>query len=152
MSDDDQLTSWMGKPESGIRRAGELNETEVAEATVSYLKNGTDLLFDARFLIANARFSRGAALVVLGLEELAKIKIIVETFLNMSMELIEMRGSYIGRQEEIIKASKNRYCHTERWFEILTMATQYMAVTSIVFMHRMMRSKDSIGSSSPIFM
>jgi AbiV family abortive infection protein len=114
MSDDDQLTSWMGKPESAIRRTGELNETEVADATVSYLRNGVNLLLDARLLISNERFSRGAALVVLGLEELAKIKIIVETFLKYEhgvdreawKKYWKAGGNHKSKQEEILSYGK----------------------------------------------
>lgn len=74
MSEDDQLTAWIAKPGSAIKRTGELSETEVADASVAYLKNGVDLLSDARFLLSNDRSARGSALVVLALEELAKIK------------------------------------------------------------------------------
>ena len=114
MSEDDQLTSWIAKPGSAIKRAGELSETEVADASVAYLKNGVDLLSDARFLLSNERSARGSALVVLALEELAKIKIIIETFLKYEHGVDreawkkhwKTGGSHRTKQEEILSYGK----------------------------------------------
>lgn len=114
MSEDDQLTAWIAKPGSAIKRTGELSETEVADASVAYLKNGVDLLSDARFLLSNDRSARGSALVVLALEELAKIKIIIETFLKYEHGVDrdawkkhwKTGGSHKTKQEEILSYGK----------------------------------------------
>ena len=114
MNEDDQLTAWIAKPQSAIKRTGELSESQVADASVAYLKNGLDLLSDARFLLSNDRSSRGSALVVLALEELAKIKIINETFLKYEHGVDrdawkkhwKTGGSHKTKQDEILSYGK----------------------------------------------
>lgn len=113
-SEDDEVVAWIGGASSPIKRGGELTEIEVADATVAYLKNGNDLLSDARLLFSNKRFVRGTALAVLALEELAKVKIIVETFLRFTHSVEpdawkkywKSGGSHKTKQEEIISYGK----------------------------------------------
>lgn len=59
-----------------------LSREEVAEAIAAYQKNGLGLFDDALLLAANQKVSRAAGLTVLGLEEIAKIPLIVNTFLR----------------------------------------------------------------------
>lgn len=114
MSEEEEVVSWIGGPSSPIKRSGELNEDQVASAVVSYLKNGNGLLSDARLLIANSRTERGTALSVLALEELAKIKIIIETFLRFShgvepdswRKYWKSGGSHKAKQEQILAYGK----------------------------------------------
>lgn len=114
MSEDDDVVAWIGGPSSPIKRGGELTDLEVADATVAYLKNGNSLLSDARFLVSNSRVVRGTALAVLALEELAKIKIIVETLLRFKHNVDpeawkkywKTGGSHKTKQEEILSYGK----------------------------------------------
>jgi len=114
MSEEEEVVSWIGGPSSPIKRSGELSEDQVASAVVSYLKNGNGLLSDARLLIANSRTERGTALSVLALEELAKIKIIIETFLRFShgvepeawRKYWKSGGSHKAKQEQILAYGK----------------------------------------------
>ena len=69
----------LGNP---IRRDGVLSRDEVAEAVTAYLGNGLDLFEEALLLCAHKKVPRAAALAVLGLEEIAKIPLIVNKFLR----------------------------------------------------------------------
>lgn len=114
MNEDDEVVAWIGGANSPIRRGGELTELEVADATVAYLNNGNDLLSDARFLFSRDRFARGTSLAVLALEELGKVKIIVDTFLRFThgvepdawKKYWKTGGSHRTKQEEILSYGK----------------------------------------------
>lgn len=79
---EDDIASWLSSKPAPIRREGVLTKAQVAAATTAYLKNGLSLFDDALFLAASDRFARAAALTVLGLEEIAKIPMLVNTFLR----------------------------------------------------------------------
>ncbi|AUH65151.1 AbiV family abortive infection protein [Paracoccus zhejiangensis] len=79
---EDDIVSWLSRKPAPIRRDGVLTKTEVAAATTAYLNNGLSLFDDALFLAAGNRVARAAALTVLGLEEIAKIPLLVNTFLR----------------------------------------------------------------------
>lgn len=111
---EEDIITWIGGPGASIKKSGELNEKEVACATVAYLKNGNKLLHDARFLITNKRIERGTALTILALEELAKIKILTETFLHHAHGVDEdawkkywkTGGNHKTKQEQILSYGK----------------------------------------------
>lgn len=79
---EDDIASWLSRKPAPIRRDGILTKAEVAAATTAYLNNGLSLFDDAMFLAAGDRVARAAALTVLGLEEIAKIPLLVNTFLR----------------------------------------------------------------------
>ena len=59
-----------------------MSPNEVAEAVTAYLGNGLGLFEEALLLCRNGRVARAASLVVLGLEEIAKVPLLVNTFLR----------------------------------------------------------------------
>ncbi|CAH2398624.1 conserved hypothetical protein [Mesorhizobium ventifaucium] len=59
-----------------------MTRNEVAEAVTTYLGNGLGLFEEALLLCRNDRVPRAAALVVLGLEEVGKVPLLVNTFLR----------------------------------------------------------------------
>lgn len=79
---EDEIASWLSRKRSPIRRDGVLSTIEVADAITAYLNNGMRLFDDALLLGSNSRIPRAAALTVLGLEEIAKIPLLVDTFLR----------------------------------------------------------------------
>lgn len=79
---EDDIASWLSRKPAPVRRDGVLTKAEVAAATTAYLNNGLSLFDDALFLAAGDRVPRAAALTVLGLEEIAKIPLLVNTFLR----------------------------------------------------------------------
>lgn len=79
---EDDIEAWLARNRSPIRRDGVLSKKEVAEAITAYLNNGMRLFDDALLLASNSRIPRAAALTVLGLEEIAKIPLLVNTFLH----------------------------------------------------------------------
>lgn len=82
MITENEIAAWLSRKRSPIRREGVLTKEEIAEAMTAYLSNGRLLFEDALLLAANSRFPRAAALAVLGLEEVAKIPLLVNTFLS----------------------------------------------------------------------
>ncbi|MGX7925479.1 AbiV family abortive infection protein [Tsuneonella sp. HG094] len=79
---DDEILNWLSRDRSPIRRDGALPENEVAEALTSYFRNGRALIDDARFMVANGRWSRAASIAVLSLEELAKVPMLANAYLQ----------------------------------------------------------------------
>ena len=77
-----EVIAWLSQPPSPIRRDGALSRDEVAEAVTAYLNNGLDLFEEALLLHSNHKVPRAVALVVLGLEEIAKVPRLVDTFLR----------------------------------------------------------------------
>ena len=78
----DEILSWMARDRSPIRRDGALPATVVAEALTSYFRNGRALIDDARFMVANDRWSRAASIAVLSLEELAKVPMLANAYMQ----------------------------------------------------------------------
>jgi AbiV family abortive infection protein len=79
---EEETIAWLSQPRAPIRKEGVLSRDEVAEAVTAYLGNGLDLFEEALLLCAHQKVPRAAALAVLGLEEIAKIPQIVNTFLR----------------------------------------------------------------------
>jgi AbiV family abortive infection protein len=82
MISEDEIAAWLSRTRTPVRRDGVLLKVEVAEAITAYFSNGSRILEDALFLASNSRISRASALTVLGLEEIAKIPLLVNTFLR----------------------------------------------------------------------
>lgn len=79
---EEEIIAWLSQPRAPIRRDGALSRDEVAEAVTAYLRNGLDLFEDALLLYCHDKMPRAAALVVLGLEEIGKVPLLVNTFLR----------------------------------------------------------------------
>lgn len=79
---DDEILDWLSRDLSPIRRDGALPAEEVAEALTSYFRNGRALIDDARFMVANDKWSRAASIAVLSLEELAKVPMLANAYLR----------------------------------------------------------------------
>lgn len=79
---EDEIIAWLSRKRAPIRREGVLSRGEVAEATTAYLGNASALFEEALLLCAQGKIARAAALTVLGLEELAKVPLLVNTFLR----------------------------------------------------------------------
>ncbi len=79
---EDEIIAWLTRQRAPIRREGTLTRDEVAEATTAYLNNALNLFEEALLLCTREKVSRAAALTVLGLEELAKVPLLVNTFLR----------------------------------------------------------------------
>jgi AbiV family abortive infection protein len=79
---EDEIIAWLSQPLARIVRDRVLSRGEVAEVVTAYLGNGLDLFEEALLLSTHQKISRAAALAVLGLEEIAKIPRIVDTFLR----------------------------------------------------------------------
>jgi len=78
----EEIIDWLSQPHTAIRRDGALTLNEVAEAATAYLRNGLDLFEEALLLCGYNKVSRAAALVILGLEEIGKVPLLVNTFLR----------------------------------------------------------------------
>jgi AbiV family abortive infection protein len=79
---EEETIAWLLQPRAPILRHGALSRDKVAEAVTAYLANGLDLFEEALLLCAHKKVPMAAALAVLGLEEIAKIPQIVNTFLR----------------------------------------------------------------------
>ena len=79
---DEETIAWLSQPRAQILSDGVLSLDEVAEAVTAYLGNGLELFEEALLLCAHKKVPRAAALGVLGLEEIAKIPWIIDTFLR----------------------------------------------------------------------
>lgn len=79
---EEETIEWLSRSRAPVRREGNLTVEVVAQATSAYLKNANALFDEALLLYAHERIPRGAALAVLGLEELAKTPMLVNTFLR----------------------------------------------------------------------
>jgi hypothetical protein len=77
-----ETIEWLSRSRAPVRREGNLTVEEVAQAASAYLRNANALFDEALLLYANEKIPRGAALTVLGLEELAKTPMLVNTFLR----------------------------------------------------------------------
>ena len=107
---EDEIFEWLSHDRSPIRRDGVLSREEVANAITAYLINGLCLFDESLLLHANKKVSRAAALTVLGLEEVAKIPRVVNTFLrhehgvdeNAWRDYWKAGGSHKKKQELIL--------------------------------------------------
>jgi AbiV family abortive infection protein len=79
---EEEIAAWLSQARPPVRRDGVMSASEVAEATAAYLGNGLGLFEDGVLLCRKGRVPRAAALVVLGLEEIAKVPLLVNTFLR----------------------------------------------------------------------
>lgn len=77
-----RIADHIGRPMAKIRKAGSLPQDEVAAAATAYFENACELLSDSHLLVAHGRPQRAIGLAVLSLEELAKIPMIVNTWLR----------------------------------------------------------------------
>ena len=77
---DSELFQWMMQARAPIRRTGSLPKEEVAEAITAYQANGRTLLDDALLLASYGRISRGVSLVVLAIEEIAKVSMLSNAY------------------------------------------------------------------------
>src|SRR2546429_3202114 len=79
---EEETIAWLSRSRAPVRREGALTVEEVAQAATAYLNNANALFEEALLLCAHEMIPRGAALTVLGLEELAKAPMLVNTFLR----------------------------------------------------------------------
>jgi AbiV family abortive infection protein len=79
---EEEIIAWLAQARAPIRRDGCMLRDEVAEAVTAYLGNGVELFEDALLLCQSGRIARAAALIVLGLEEIGKVPLLVNTFLR----------------------------------------------------------------------
>lgn len=79
---EEEITTWLAQARAPIRRDGVMSRDEVAEAVTAYLSNGLGLFEEALLLCQGSRIARAAALVVLGLEEVGKVPMLINTFLR----------------------------------------------------------------------
>jgi AbiV family abortive infection protein len=79
---EEEIIAWLSQARAPIRRDGVMSRDEVAEAVTNYLGNGLGLFEDALLLCRSGRVPRAAALAVLGLEEIGKVPLLVNTFLR----------------------------------------------------------------------
>ena len=77
---EEEIIAWLSQARAPIRRDGVMSRDEVAEAVTNYLGNGLGLFEDALLLCRSGRVPRAAALVVLGLEEIGKVPLLVNTY------------------------------------------------------------------------
>lgn len=79
---EEEIIAWLAQARTPIRRDGVMSRDEVAEAVTAYLGNGLGLFEEALLLCQSGRVSRAAALIVLGLEEVGKVPLLINTFLR----------------------------------------------------------------------
>ncbi|MGV3548986.1 AbiV family abortive infection protein [Rhizobium sp.] len=79
---EEEIVAWLTRNRPPIRREGVMSQGEVAAAVTAYLANGLSLLEESLLLSQHGRQARAASLVILGLEEIAKVPLLVNTFLS----------------------------------------------------------------------
>ena len=79
---EEEIIAWLAQARAPIRRDGVMSRDEVAESVTAYLGNGLGLFEEALLLCQGGRTARAAALIVLGLEEIGKVPLLINTFLR----------------------------------------------------------------------